>query len=98
MTRRFRQNSPYAGEVLVFSPPDGRRILARCEDEMPADTVRPETAGGKSWLPAAIAPQCIAEFRRHGLDIQLRFAPQLAGQLDAAQAKARRAWSDRLVR
>ena len=97
MTRRFRQNSPYAGEVLVFSPPDGRRIMARCEDDSPADKVRSETAGGKSLLPAAIAPQCIAEIRRHGLDVQFRFAAKLADGLDAVQARLI-ALVDRLVR
>jgi hypothetical protein len=88
LTRRFRPNSPYAGEILVFSPPDGKRLAARCEvDE--AAIVPPQSISTSAAGPAEapLAPQCIAEFRRHGLDIQLRFEPRLAGGLDAVQRR-----------
>jgi hypothetical protein len=76
ITRHFRKNSPYAGEVLVFSPPDGRRVVARCDSE-PG-----HAASAEQGAPPAL---CLAEFRRRGLDIQLRFEPRLADGLDQAQ-------------
>jgi hypothetical protein len=65
--RGFRAGSPYAGEVVLFSPPDGRRFAARCE------------TAGQDGAP----PQCLAEFRRRGIDIQLRFPPSNAEAWEA---------------
>ncbi len=76
ITRHFRKNSPYAGEVLVFSPPDGKRVVARCDSE-PG-----HAAPTEQGAPPAL---CLAEFRRRGLDIQVRFEPRLADGLDQAQ-------------
>jgi hypothetical protein len=83
LTRRFRADSPYAGEVLVFSPPDGKRLAARCEGEPVAAVPAEPARASRPRLP----PLCIAEFRRHGLDIQLRFEAGLSGGLDVAQRR-----------
>ncbi|MFO1148572.1 MAG: hypothetical protein U1E62_09350 [Alsobacter sp.] len=88
VTRHFRRNSPYAGEVLVFSPPDGRRVVARCESEPTHAT--PTDPG----TPPAL---CLAEFRRRGLDVQLRFEPRLAAGLEVARQRLA-ALIDRLAR
>jgi hypothetical protein len=85
ITRHFRRNSPYAGEVLVFSPPDGRRVAARCETE-PGSA---ESAGDRAPDAASVTvpAACIAEFRRHGLDVRLRFAPRLANGMELVQRR-----------
>ena len=80
ITRHFKKASPYAGEVLVFSPPDGRRTAARCEAGPARATPAADTLA-RTEIPAS----CLAEIRRGGIDIQLRFEPRLAGGLDAAR-------------
>jgi hypothetical protein len=65
--RGFRPGSPYAGEIVLFAPPDGRRFSARCE------------TAGQDGAP----PQCLSEFRRKGVDVQLRFPPSNAGAWEA---------------
>ena len=62
MLRRFRAASPYAGEELLFAPPDGRLFWARCPTPIEAPR-------------GALAPVCLTELRRDGLDLQLRFDP-----------------------
>lgn len=64
MIRRFRAGSPYEGEEVLFSPPDGVAFTARCE-------ARPRAGD-------ALQPVCIAEFRRDGHDVLVRFEPRLA--------------------
>jgi len=59
--RRFEKGSPYEGEELFISPPDGRTFFARC------------TRPGPDGLPES----CISEFRQAGIDVRLRFAPEL---------------------
>jgi hypothetical protein len=59
--RRFEKDSPYEGEELFIAPPDGRTFFARCP--------RPKQDG----LPVS----CISEFRQAGLEVRLRFAPEL---------------------
>jgi hypothetical protein len=65
--RSFRAGSPYAGEYVLFSVPDGRSFAARCE------------TAGQDGAP----PQCIAEFRRRGVDVQMRFTPAEAASWEA---------------
>ncbi len=64
MIRRFRTASPYEGEEVLFSPPDGVAFTARCEARPKAGEV--------------LQPVCIAEFRRGAHDIQVRFEPRHA--------------------
>ncbi len=54
--RPFRAGSPYQGEALYLTPPEGRQFAARCPIE--------ETPG----LPV----MCFTELRIEGLDIQLQ--------------------------
>lgn len=56
--RQFRTGTPYEGETLFLSPPEGRAFAARC----PTD----EYAGG--------ALSCFAEIRHAGYDIQIQLA------------------------
>jgi hypothetical protein len=58
--RRFRPGSPFEGEDLLLSPPDGRAFSARC----------PSRDAATSWREG-----CVAELRIAGLDAQLRFSP-----------------------
>ena len=53
--RQFRAGTPYEGETLFLSPPEGRAFAARC----PTD----ESAGR--------ALSCFAEIRHGGYDIQI---------------------------
>jgi hypothetical protein len=70
--RGLRAGSPYSGEYVLFAVPDGRRFTARCE------------AAGQDGAP----PQCLAEFRRRGIDIQLRFTPPDAAAWEAMVSDA----------
>jgi hypothetical protein len=85
LTRHFKRNSPYAGELLIFSPPDGRKLAARCESE--PFRIEPALQGGDAVSGVEIPATCLAEFRRRGLDVQLRFPPRLAGGLDAVHRR-----------
>jgi hypothetical protein len=69
--RRFAAGSPYETEDLYLAPPEGRLFAARCRSDP-----KPELEPGSA---------CLHEFRTHGLDVLLRFAP------------ARLAYWDRLV-
>jgi hypothetical protein len=89
MMRRFRPLSPYAGEELFFAPPDGRLFWARCP--APAEP-------GKGL----VAPVCLTELRRGGLDLQIRFDPsaldrwtQIEARLTALLAQLRRGADER---
>jgi hypothetical protein len=57
--RRFAKGSPYENEDLYLAPPEGRLFAARCRS-------------GQAREPGST---CLHEFRTHGLDIVLRFAP-----------------------
>ena len=77
MRRRFRDKSPYAGEILLLAAPDGRRFSARCESEArTADDGLPDL--------------CIAEIRRNGLDVQIRMEQPLLQHWEAIDARVRR--------
>jgi hypothetical protein len=54
--RPFHTNSPYAGEVLLIAPPEGRHFSARCDQS----DISP------------IEPSCFAQIRRAGLDIEIQ--------------------------
>lgn len=56
--REFRSGTPYEGETLFLSPPEGRVFAARCPSAAHAD------------LPTI----CYAEIRHAGLDIQIQLA------------------------
>ena len=67
--RRFETDSPYGGEQLYMTPPEGRAFWARC-------------ASASDQLPAT----CISEARIAGLDIRLRFKPDMLGEWEAVTA------------
>lgn len=56
--RQFRDGTPYEGETLFLSPPEGRAFAARCPT-----VAKPE-------LPVT----CYAEIRHAGFDIQIQLA------------------------
>jgi len=58
--REFRPGTPYVGEDLLLSVPDGRAFSARCF---------------KAAIAAKMKAACVAAFRANGLDVQIRFAP-----------------------
>src|SRR5215207_242511 len=58
--REFRSGTPYVGEDLLLSAPDGRAFSARCF---------------KAAIAAKMKAACVAAFRANGLDVQIRFAP-----------------------
>ncbi len=64
LARRFRAGSPFEGEEVLFTPPDGRAFTARCDQ-------RPRSGD-------VLQPLCTAELRRGGYDIEVRFEPRLA--------------------
>jgi hypothetical protein len=63
LMRRFRPDSPYGGEELYFSPPDGESFSARCPRR-----------GSVADVGSA---NCLWSFRHGGLDIQVRFPASL---------------------
>jgi hypothetical protein len=75
MMRHFKANSPYDGETLVFAPPDGRLFWARCSGKAADDR---------------LAPVCLTEIRRGGLDFQIRFDPRQLAEWDAIVSAATR--------
>lgn len=79
MMRRFKANSPYDGETLVFAPPDGRLFWARCTGKAADDH---------------LAPVCLTEIRRSGLDFQIRFDPRQLGEWDAIVSAATKIMAD----
>lgn len=58
VVRGFRSGSPYAGDELYVSAPDGRGFAARC----------PLDAGA-----ASLEEPCRVTFRHRGLDVNIRF-------------------------
>jgi hypothetical protein len=63
ITRRFETGTPYENEDLYLAPPEGRRFAARCQ-----------TPPAK---PDGLPDTCLWDFRMNGLDVQMRFAPDL---------------------
>lgn len=73
--RRFEQGSPYEREELYIAPPEGRLFAARC--------MRP------AQPPDGLPNTCIAELRLRGLDVQLRFSPDLLPEWEQLMSGAR---------
>lgn len=73
--REFRSGTPYAGEDLLLSSPDGRAFAARCY---------------KAAVAAKMKAACIAEFRANGMDVQVRFAPAVLPHWEALIGALRR--------
>lgn len=74
IARAFEPGSPYEGDELFFTPPDGRDFAARCR------------AGG----PERKTPNtCLAAVRSGGIDAQLRFSAALLSEWPALMAGAR---------
>lgn len=74
--RRFQADTPYQGEDLYYTPPEGRAFWARCP--------RPRPEAGR-----APAEPCTTEMRWNGLTVALRFAPALLPQWERILSGAR---------
>ncbi len=61
--RHFESASPFGREDLYMAPPEGRVFAARC--------MRPQQP------PDGLPNTCIAEIRLQGLDLRMRFSPEL---------------------
>src|SRR4051812_3529560 len=73
--REFRAGTPYSGEDLLLSVPDGRAFAARCF---------------KAAIAARMKAACLAAFRANGLDVQIRFAPGVLPHWRSLMESARR--------
>ncbi len=63
VVRGFRKGSPYEGEELYVSVPDGRGFAARCPlDGIKADPARPD-----------LDEPCRVTFKHRGMDVNIRF-------------------------
>ncbi len=67
----FKLDSPFAGDTLFYTPPDGREFAARCPRFDPA---------------GATPATCAYSYRRDGLDIEARFPAALVPQWGALKA------------
>lgn len=75
LARRFEKGSPFEREELYIAPPEGRLFSARC--------MRP------AQPPDGLPNTCISEIRMRGLDVQVRFAPELLPEWEQVIAGAR---------
>ena len=75
LQRRYRNGTPFEGEELYLSPPDGALFAARC-------------APAKS--EAEEGPGCLAELRLDGLDLRVRFPAARLVAWEAILATLRR--------
>lgn len=82
VVRGFRKGSPYEGDELYVSVPDGRGFAARC----------PVNTG-----PAPLDELCRVTFRHRGLDVNIRFPRAVIADWELMLGGVRRA-VDRLVR
>lgn len=73
--RRFEDDSPYQNEDLYMAPPEGRLFAARCR--------RPRQP------PDSLPNTCQAELRIDGIDVRLRFSPDLLADWDKILAGTR---------
>eukprot|EP01036_Dinobryon_divergens_P059604 gene59604-79523_t len=63
VVRGFRKGSPYEGDELYVSVPDGRGFAARCPlDAAKSDSARPD-----------LDEPCRVTFRHRGMDVNIRF-------------------------
>ncbi len=65
LAREFEPGSPFEGDELYYSPPDGRDFAARCHRPDP-DRKTPNT--------------CLAAFRSGAIDAELRFSAALLSE------------------
>jgi hypothetical protein len=65
LAREFEPGSPFEGDELYYSPPDGRDFAARCRRPDP-DRKTPNT--------------CLAAFRSGAIDAELRFSAALLSE------------------
>jgi hypothetical protein len=63
--RDFKDDSPFEGDKLFFTPPDGREFAARCP---------------RADAPRATPNTCAYDFRRDGLDVEVRFPAALISE------------------
>ena len=75
LMRRFEAGSPYEKEDLYLAPPEGRLFSARC-------MAPPQTPDG---LPNT----CVSDFRVAGLDVQMRFSPELLSSWELLTERGR---------
>jgi hypothetical protein len=74
IARGFVSGSPFEGEELYFTAPEGRQFAARCG--------RPD--------PRRTTPNfCIDDFRLDGLDVELRFSANLLSEWEKLTGGAR---------
>jgi hypothetical protein len=71
--RQFRAGTPYEGETLFLSPPEGRAFAARC----PSGEV------------ASMELTCFAEIRHAGYDIQIQLARRDLAQWEKIVARVK---------
>ncbi len=74
LLRRFTADSPYHDEELFISPPEGREFSARCR---------------KPSAVQMIGEMCVWRYRDAGIDVQVRFAPELLPQWETLAAGVR---------
>lgn len=79
IVRAFADDSPFQGQTLAYSPPEGRQWAARCET-LPASAAHgTRDIGGKGMGTKALglvpssSKLCFAALRRGNVDITLRF-------------------------
>ncbi len=70
-SRAFKPDSPFAGDLLFYAPPDGREFAARCPRD---DSAR------------ATPTTCAYSYRLDGLEIEARFPAALMPQWRAIKA------------
>jgi hypothetical protein len=82
VVRGFRKGSPYEGDELFVSVPDGRGFAARCPIERPG---------------SGLDELCRVTFRHRGMDVNIRFPRAIIADWELMLGGVRRA-VDRLVR
>lgn len=78
LQRRYRDGTPFEGEELYVSPPDGALFAARC-------------APARSEPGIEDGAGCLAELRLDGLDLRIRFPLARLDAWEAILATLRRA-------
>lgn len=73
--RRFEKGTPYENEDLYLAPPEGHRFAARCQAPSRKLDDLPST--------------CLWAFRMNGLDVQMRFSPDLLSSWEVLVERGR---------
>ena len=74
VARSFDPTSPFAGDDLHFTPPEGRPFAARCRRADPQ---------------GALPRLCVAAFRAGHVDVEIRFSATLLSEWDALMKGAK---------